>query len=65
MYDTTIFTWSGVIAFATPACFGFSVTAFSISASETFFTSSPIRLGIFAAGFPAASAPWQAAHFVL
>src|SRR5262249_31894967 len=65
LYDTTIFTGSGVKAFATPACFGFSVMSLLRSASESFLASSPVRLGILAAGLPAASAPWQAAHFAL
>src|ERR1017187_6560698 len=35
------------------------------SASEAFLALSETRLGILAAGFPARSAPWQAAHFAL
>src|SRR5208283_121957 len=48
-----------------PGCFGFSVTALVRSSSDAFFTSSETRLGILAAGLPAASTPWQAAHFAL
>src|SRR5271157_2413069 len=61
------------MAFTSPAarpftgagCFAVSVTALVTSASDFFLASSEIRLGILAAGLPAASAPWHIAHFAL
>src|SRR5689334_24392817 len=48
--------WSSVRLF-TPACFALVVTVVLILAA-----SAPLIAGAFIAGFPAASAPWQAAH---
>src|SRR5437764_12521451 len=52
------------------ACMGFlALPPFAMasvkSASEVFLASSEIRLEALSAGFPARSAPWQAAHLPL
>lgn len=57
MYGTTIFTWSGVRLLMVAGCFGFSVMSLARSSSDAFFNSSETKLGILAAGLPAASAP--------
>src|SRR5579863_7905880 len=63
MYPTTAFTWSGVRALDTEACFGLVVTTFVRSVSDIFLASSETRL--LAAPLPAPSGPWHIAHLAL